>query len=183
MTTHTVTKSSIELDSKPINANYVRLNYITLYKNMYNMTEPWKSIDPADRSKFVTHPAGYYTYEKLQELIPDFNFDETTLKTETKGAQLGKVIENGYLYLSPLCLYLYLDCIDTSVNFLNGKRSTLLTSIPIGNTDVGEIFTYQPSSDNFKKLYSGDINHIRLIIKDENDKPFSGRFTAELLFK
>ena len=83
-------------------------------------------------------------------------------------------------YLTAVCLYMYVDEIDTSKNYLDGKRSTLLSAIPIGNTDVGEIFKYQPHNNIFKNMYNNSISNLNIKIKDEQGKDFNGKFVAEL---
>ena len=114
MTTLTITKTGrVELDL-PINVSTVSLSSITLYLNIYNINE----VTRYNKSgKEVVIQPGYYTLEQLQELVPNgFKFDKNTLKLEVDGVITGglkKLIENDYLYLTPLCLYLYVQGIDT----------------------------------------------------------------------
>ena len=133
--------------------------------------------------KEIVIPPGYYTYKQLQKLMPgDFKFDQQTLKVKIDGVLAGglkKLIDNDFLYLTPLCLYLYVDGIDTSTNYLDGKRSSLLSVIPIGKTDVGEIFKYQPIS-NSRKMYNGEINSLNITIQDERGNKYDGKFVVEL---
>lgn len=183
-TSLTITKTGTIEFEQPIDITEINLNSITLYKNIYNITEVTKYVKSGKTT--VIQP-GYYTYEQLQKLMPgDFKFSENTLKVEVKGTLTGglkKLIDDGYLYLSPLCLYMYVDEIDTSKNYLDGKRSTLLSAIPIGNTDVGEIFNYQPNNNIFKKVYNSCISSLNIKIRDEQGKDYNGKFVAMLTVK
>jgi hypothetical protein len=128
-------------------------------------------------------PPGYYTYQQLvAKMVGSFKVHESTLKVSYSGTLTGgltNLIKDGYLYLTPLSLYLCVEGIDSSKNLLDGKRSNLLSIIPIGKTNIGEIFQYQPVN-NYKRMYVGEINDLRVSIVDESGSDYSGKFVAEL---
>jgi len=186
MTSLTITKTGrIDLDT-PIEVVGVRLNVITIYMTMYNV--PTSSVYRAKGSnKDVVIPPGEYTYTELGVLLlNDFRFDKQTLKVSIAGTLTGglrKLIdENNFLYLTPLCLHLRVHGIDTSRNLFNGKRSDLLSIIPIGGVNSGKIYEYQPISEGFKKMYGGRVTNIGVEIKDEYGNDYRGKFVAELEF-
>lgn len=179
MNSLTITKTGrIELEEY-IYVRGISLKSVALYFNSYNLATP--TVYVKDRQT-TNIPAGYYTFEKLKELIPDLSFDYNTLKVTYSGTLTGglkKLIdEQSFIYLTPLSLYVYVERIDGSRNYLNGKRSKLLSIIPVGKTNIGEIFEYQPFN-NFKKLYEGNINSLNISIKDEWGNDYKGKFVAE----
>ena len=184
MTTLTIRKSGRCEFDRAINIKQISLSWITLYMKVYNLSESTTYKKDA-RTEAVTIPAGYYTYEELQEKMSgDFKFDKNTLKiiiTGTVSGGLKKLIEQDSPYLNPLCFYMYIDGIDTSKNWLDGKRSSLLSAIPIGNgVAPNEIFTYVPVNNSFKTMSENIYNSINIVILDEYKKPYTGKFVAEL---
>lgn len=182
MTSLTITKTGRIALETPVSVRSISLKSTTLYMNLYNLNEETR-YRATGSSEDVVIPPGYYTYEQLQEFMPNgFEFDENTLKVKVRGRLEGgltKLISDGYLYLTPLCLYVYVDEIDTSQNLFDGKRSSLLTVIPIGNTNVGEIFQYNPLN-HFKKMHTGELNSLGIKIENEHGQPYIGKFVAEL---
>jgi hypothetical protein len=147
---------------------------------MYNLTET--TTLTTDRRNYVI-PPGYYTYKQLAERMKgNFKVHETTLQVSYNGTLTGglaNVIKNNHLYLTPLALYLRVDGIDTEQNLLDGQRSDLLSIIPIGKTDVGEISTYQPEN-NYKKMCAGRINSLTVSITDDRGNDYPGKFVAKI---
>lgn len=180
-----ITKTGrVDLDT-PIRVSSISLTSITLYQHMYNLTEP--TVFTARSGKRTVIPPGYYTYEKLRELMHNrFKVHETSLKVHYGGTLTGglkKLIDdNDFLYLMPLALYIHVKEIDTSKNLLDGKRSDLLATIPVGMTNVGEIFKHQPLN-NFKRMYEGEVNAVNVSIRDDRGNDYLGKFVAELIFK
>ena len=180
MTSLTINKTGrIELD-RSVKATSISLKTITLYLSFYNLTEV---TSYTYNGRTTTIQPGYYTYEQLLSKLPgSFKVHQNTLKVSTDATITGglaKLIENEYLYLTPLCLYLYIDGIDTSKDLWNGKRSNLLSIIPIGRTDVGEIIQHHPTN-NYKSMLIGELNSLNVSISDERGNAYPGKFIAEL---
>ena len=186
MTTNiTVTKTGVTQFDFPIKANYITLNFIHLYCTTYNI--PLDSTYTADRNyKLINIPAGHYAVQDLKKLMPnDFEFDNKTLKIQLTGKVTGglsKIIENNYIYLSQLGLYLYINGIDTSKNYFEGKRSNLLAFIPMTDTDFGKIITFEPQNNIIKLNNSNDINCIDLKILDKYGNEYNHWFIAKFTY-
>ena len=181
MTTITITKTGVIEFEEAIGVSGVSLNLITLYLK-YNITEE-AVYQPKHTGDSVTIPKGYYTYEQLQKLMPyDFSYNENTLKIEIEGEITGgltKLVKDGFPYLTPLCLYMYIEGIDTSRNVFNGQRSELLSIIPIGKANVGDLITYKPAT-NYKKMYKNTYTRLKVHIQDEHGVEYDGKFVAEI---
>ena len=182
----TVDQNNIEFD-QPINVSTICLNNIVMYSKFYNLATETIYTPPANAAdkSTVKIPPGYYTEEDINtKTREDFDIDYNTLKVKMKGSVTGglkKIIsKNGEIYLTPLCFYLYVDGIDTSKNLLNGKRSKLLSIIPITKDAIGEIISFQTKS--YKKLYGGTRNSLSINIFDEYGKEYNGKFVAEFIF-
>lgn len=185
MTSLIVTETGrLELDT-PIKLTTIALKSATLYLHTYNLTEPTTYIKTD--SSTIKIPPGYYTYDQLVQLMPEgeFSVDVNTLKVTYKGiisGGLAGMIKNECLYLTPLSLYLRVDCIDSSKNLLNGKRSDILSAIPVGKTNLSEIIEYQPQH-YFKSANAGVINSLKISIQDEWGNEYLGKCVIELLLQ
>ena len=74
---------------------------------------------------------------------------------------------HGKIYLAkPKGLYIYLNKINTTTNFVDGALSTLLTIIPVTDKPFGKN-NPQFESPIFKKLENGCITELSLQITDE----------------
>jgi hypothetical protein len=176
----TITKTGrVEFDA-PIKDKGISLKSITLFLSIFNLTET--TIMTRGGETYVIEP-GYYTYEQIREKLKGhLKIHKTNLQVSYSGTLTGglvKLIENNRLYLTPLALYLKVDGIDTEKNLLDGKRSNLLSVIPVGSTNVGEIFEYQPEH-NYKKMYAGRINSLTVSITDDRGNDYLGKFVAEI---
>lgn len=184
MTSLIITKTGrIELE-RAIRVTSVSLKSITLYMSMYNLHEVSTFTY---NNRRVTIQPGYYTYDQLMEKLPrgSFKVHENTLRVSTGGTitgALAKLIKNDYLYLTPLCLYINADVIDTAKNLLNGNRSDVLGMIPIGKTDTMEIIKYK-APDSPKATNDVETNAITFSIQDEWGNEFMGKFIAEILLQ
>ena len=184
MNSLTFTKTGrVELDA-PIKASAISLKSITLFQTMYNLTEETE-YTPPNKPK-VKIPPGYYTYSQIREKLGDtFQVDENTLEVsfdESLKGGLSKLIKDKLLYLTPLCLYLYVDGIDASKNLLNGKRSDLLSIIPVGKTEFAQIYKYQPI-ENYKLMYQGEIGSLNISLTDERGNEYKGKLALEIVIK
>jgi len=66
-------------------------------------------------------------------------------------------------------LYIYLEQVSTSYNFLDGMPSTLLTVIPVENKEFGDNITVRFEHPEYKRLVNDDITELKLEIRDENN--------------
>ena len=184
-TTITLNKTGVTPLQVPVDVSAIALKSITLYKTMYNVVTA-TSYTTAKGDNVAIAP-GYYTYTQLQELLKgEFEIDEYSLKAgfvETVPAELARLISNDIIHLSPLCLYLYVDGLDTGCNLRYGERSNLLSVIHLNNSEVGQIIAYSPQSIHFKKMYDNHAHAISIDIRDEWDNPFTGKFEVELITK
>ena len=129
-------------------------------------------------------PARYYTFEALAKLTnDDISMDKTTGEVTVNGSvanSLRTLINKEYA--SPLFYEVYLKGINIDKNYYNGKKSELLSIIPIHNTKFGDTITYQPEGQ-FKDMYGGMINQLEIQIKDEDGKDYGGKFLVELILQ
>ena len=66
-------------------------------------------------------------------------------------------------------LYIHLEQVSTSYNYLDGAPSTLLTVIPVENKEFGDNITVRFEHPEYKRLVNGDITELKLEIRDENN--------------
>jgi hypothetical protein len=66
-------------------------------------------------------------------------------------------------------LYIYLEQISTSNNYLDGIPSTLLAVIPVENKEFGENITVRFEHPEYKYLINGEITELKLEIRDEKN--------------
>ena len=66
-------------------------------------------------------------------------------------------------------LYIHLEQVSTSHNYLDGKPSTLLAVIPVENKEFGEIITVRFERPEYKCLVNDVITELKLEIRDENN--------------
>jgi hypothetical protein len=66
-------------------------------------------------------------------------------------------------------LYIHLEQLNTSQNYLNGMPSTLLAVIPIENKDFGDITTVRFEHPEYKSLINDTISELTLEIRDEKN--------------
>ena len=182
MTTVTITKTGIiELDS-PIKVSGISLEMITVYLKFYNVAE-LTTYKPQDSETEINIPPGYYEMEDLITLTNnEIGFDENTLKvlipgTLTVGSK--RITNDNFLYLAPLCLRLYVEGINTTLNLFDGKRSDLLSIILIGTNKIDTTLVYEPKSC-YKDMHNSEISYLKVKLEDEYSKEFIGRFNAVL---
>lgn len=66
-------------------------------------------------------------------------------------------------------LYVYLEQLNTSNNYLDGMPSAVLTVVPVENKEFGEITTERLEHPEYKCLTNGTITELKLEIRDENN--------------
>lgn len=176
----TIDKQGSIVFYETIEGKTISLNYITLYYNIYNITDSVEFISTSGST--IDIEPGNYSIEDLIDITNGgIDHDENTLKVKVNGrlsTEFEKLFENEFPYLTPLNLYLYADCINSSKNLLNGKRSELLSIIPIGKAKVGEIFSYKPIS-NIRSINTNRFNNINFKLCDKDGNKYKGKFIAE----
>lgn len=66
-------------------------------------------------------------------------------------------------------LYIYLEQVSTSHNYLDGAPSNLLTVIPVENKEFGENISVRVENPEYKYLVNGEITELKLEIRDEDN--------------
>ena len=66
-------------------------------------------------------------------------------------------------------LHVFLDQINTTNNFLDGKPSTLLGIVPVSNKPFGKVIFCRFEFPIFKKLINGCITELSVRITDQNN--------------
>jgi len=66
-------------------------------------------------------------------------------------------------------LYIYLEQVSTSYNYLDGMPSTLLTVIPVENKEFGDNISVRFENPEYKYLVNGEITELKLEIRDEEN--------------
>lgn len=146
--------------------NTIRLNRLTMYYNFYNV--------PNDTNVSGTQLAsGYYDGKKLNDTFSP-TIDEVK---QTTDLNIPGISKNGFDYLDPLTFYLYVDEVDRNYNFFDGRRSTLMCTIPVTAKEWGEIITFEPR--NCVKKTSGVERSMYVEIRDKHGKLYPGDFEAE----
>ena len=67
-------------------------------------------------------------------------------------------------------LYIHLDQLNSSYNYLDGSPSRVLAVIPIMNKQFGDIISVRFEHPEFKHLTHGTIPELKLEMKDVNNK-------------
>ena len=66
-------------------------------------------------------------------------------------------------------LNVHLDCLNSNFNVLDGRRSTLLTSVGIDNTALGSIRTIKFDNPEYKLMKNGTIDEFKVKLMDSNN--------------
>ena len=64
-------------------------------------------------------------------------------------------------------LYVHLDQINSSSNFVNGAPSNLLTTVGVSDKKFGDIHTFRIFNPEFKRLRGGTINELKISIRGQ----------------
>jgi len=76
-------------------------------------------------------------------------------------------------FLNPKMFEICLDGIDPTQNYVDGKFSTLLASLPCKGRLFGDLIVYSVPVPFFKKLNAFYVNQLTLTDKDEANKVIS----------
>ncbi len=142
-------------------------------------------------------PNGYYSFQQISDLFNTFDItlsvNETNgfvTLTTTRELKLSKGLSKilGFVnkrkfdanetYTGNKCLdlaiykslYVHLEQINTSYNYLDSRPSTLLAVIPVENKEFGEIITMRLEHPEYKCLINDTISELKIEIRDENNK-------------
>ena len=66
-------------------------------------------------------------------------------------------------------LYVHLEQLNTSQNYLDGAPSTILAVIPVPNKEFGDVVTTRFEHPEYKKLINGIISELKLEVRDEHN--------------
>jgi len=147
-------------------------------------------------------------YKKKGKLVLETNNPNSVLKITTVAANLGntnqaKEVSVDYSLAnflgigrnmrkeeyskklnSPSCYFIHCDLVDSTKNFLNGKKSNLLAKVDIRGKPYEKVSYNIDSSQNAFRDASTDrfINNITISVKDENDELFDFK-SLPLLFE
>ena len=65
-------------------------------------------------------------------------------------------------------LYVHLEQINTSYNYLDGRPSTLLAVIPVENKEFGDIVTFRLENPEYKLLVNDTITELKVSLRDSS---------------
>jgi len=136
--------------------------------------------------------ASFEYYKKTAKLDIETNKPNSVLKIinwETKTKEISidwnlsnflgigdKLKETTYVKKlnSPSCYFIYCDLIDSTKNFLNGKKSNLLANVDVRGKPYEKVSYIVDSSQNvFHDAFTNKhIYSVTLTVKDENGDPF-----------
>lgn len=80
-------------------------------------------------------------------------------------------------------LYIHLEQLNTSQNYLDGMSSTLLAVIPIENKNFGDIITVRFEHPEYKCLINGTISELIVEIRDENNKKINNHLPTSCVLE
>ena len=74
-------------------------------------------------------------------------------------------------FASTKTLYLYLEQINTTDNYVDGAPSTLLATVGLGCHSFGDIATVRVGRPDFKCLRGDTVGELKVVIKDDTGRP------------
>jgi len=86
-------------------------------------------------------------------------------------------------FLTPRTLNLFVDSVDSTENYVDGKSSTLLASVSCRGGQFGDYITHPIVNPLFKRLCNRYISELTLTIKDENDSPLHSNQPMTFVFE
>ena len=166
----------------------------------FSYTLGWYNLDDADvqivGELLYKIPDGYYNFNQLLEYLEGvgitIDVNDTNgiaIVNSSKDIKISGQLKNilglpkrrlnaGKVYEGdkPIDLatykniYVHLEQLNISDNFLDGKRSTVLAIVPVENKKFGDITTVRFEHPEYKSLSGGTIYELKLSIRDENNK-------------
>ena len=174
--------------NKRIGLKFIRYNIC--WYNVYNGTIKKSGKKPQEIE------TGYYSFQQISDEFQKGNITLTvnetngiaTLDTPTEikinkdlrnmlGFQNKDIFEAKILHYGNKfvdlaihkSLYIYLEQVSTSHNYLDGMPSTLLAVIPVENKEFGDNITVRFEHPEYKSLINGEITELKLEIRDEKN--------------
>jgi len=86
-------------------------------------------------------------------------------------------------FRTPRALNIFVDSVDTRNNYVDGKFSTLLASVPCSGGKIGDYITHTVVNPLFKRLCNGYISELTLTVKDENDSVVQSNQSMTFVFE
>ena len=154
-------------------------------------------------------PSGYYSFQQLADKL--LRYGITTRVNETNGIStitsrqdvkistqlkdvLGinkKSLSGGDVYVGvkPVdfaiykTLYVHLEQLNTSDNYLNGNPSTVLATIPVEKREFGDIVNVQFPHPIYKCLKAGTINELKLELRDESNNKIKNNLSINCVLE
>lgn len=68
------------------------------------------------------------------------------------------------------CLHIHLEQLNTTRNFENGERSTLLAILPVSCNEFGEQVSVRFEYPDFKRLCNGSLTELNITVRDDDGK-------------
>ena len=93
----------------------------------------------------------------------------------TSGTYVG---ERRFNFTIPKTMFVHLDQMDTSANYVDGAPSTLLQAIPTGRVGCGDIDDFAFPQPLRKPLERGTISELKLSLCDKNNRPIDNNGLA-----
>jgi len=93
-------------------------------------------------------------------------FNTESRKQQIAGKNISDTVPS---FLSPKTFSIFVDSIASTQNYVDGKFSTLLASVPCRGGLFGDFITYPVIAPFFKRLNTEYIPKLTLIVKDENN--------------
>jgi hypothetical protein len=173
----------------------VGLKSLTYTLGWYNIVDEFIRID---KEKPYQIPSGYYSFQQLVDVFQksyniSLQVDETNGKVvlnTPRELKISKGLNNmlGFenrrhfqpnensIGLKSLdmavikSLYIHLEQLNSSDNYLDGSPSKVLAVIPVENKQFGDIISVRFEHPEFKRLTHGAITELKLEVKDTNNK-------------
>ena len=145
---------------------------------------------------------GYYSFQQIADIFSSLNISLTvnenngiaslTTDNELKiseglklmlGFDNKRKFEANITHFGNKCLdfatvkslYIHLEQLNTSQNYFNGTPSTVLTVVPIGNKEYGDIVSVRFEHPEYKYLSNGAITELEISVRDEHNHKINNR--------
>jgi len=86
-------------------------------------------------------------------------------------------------FLTHGTLSIFVDSIDSTENYVDGKFSTLLANVPCRGGQFGDYITYPVLNPLFKRLCNGYISELNVTVKDERGSALQSNQPKTFVFE
>jgi len=107
-------------------------------------------------------------------------FNTQSRRRQTTGKNISDTTPT---FLTPRTLDIFATSVDPTLNYVDGKFSTLLASVPCRGGQFGDYVTYPVLNPLFKRLCPVYISELTLSVKDENDSPVQSNQPMIFIFE